>query len=67
MDFETAAITFMDQCLGGSDWSRGRNGYDWRRYVANWWGITPGDVNARVKDGLERVEQWLISPKNRGY
>jgi hypothetical protein len=67
LPFEMALMVFMDICLGSSDWSRGLNKFDWRRQVAEWWGLTPGEVNARVRDGVERVQTVLSVPRGRGY
>jgi hypothetical protein len=42
-------------CKGESSSRNGTKRYSWRAQVADWWGITPGDVNKIVDSALEEM------------
>lgn len=42
-------------CVGESSARNGTKRYDWRRRWADWWGITPGDVNKIVDSALKEM------------
>jgi hypothetical protein len=49
----------MAVCLGESSSRNGTKRYDWRRQVADWWGITPGDVNKVVDSAIKEMCAFL--------
>ena len=55
LPFNWEKILWETVCRGESSSRNGTKRYDWRRQVADWWGITPGDVNKIVKDGIEEM------------
>jgi hypothetical protein len=42
-------------CRGESSSRNGTKRYNWRAQVADWWGITPGDVNKIVDESLQEM------------
>lgn len=52
LPFNWEKILWETVCVGES-----RNGkrYDWRRQVAYWWDIRPGDVNKIVGDSIQEI------------
>jgi hypothetical protein len=59
LPFQHEKIVWEVVCKGESSSRNGTKRYDWRRQVAGWWGITPGDVNKAVDSALEEMCDWL--------
>ncbi len=55
LPFQHAQILWMTVCEGESSSRNGTKRYSWREKVADWWGITPGDVNKIVDGALEEM------------
>lgn len=62
LGFERMQIVFMVLCQGESSWRHaGVNGdretkrYNWRKRVAEWWGMTPGDANKIVSESIQEM------------
>lgn len=59
LPFNWEKILWEVVCKGESSSRNGTKRYDWRRQVADWWGITPGDVNKVVDESLEEICDFL--------
>lgn len=55
LPFHHAMILWEVVCKGESSSRNGTKRYDWRRQVADWWGITPGDVNKIIDDAIQEM------------
>jgi len=55
LPFNWQAILWEVVCVGESSARNGTKRYDWRRRWADWWGITPGDVNKVVSNAIEEM------------
>jgi hypothetical protein len=55
LPFNWQAIVWEVVCVGESSARNGTKRYDWRRRWADWWGITPGDVNKIVSEAIEEM------------
>ena len=59
LPFRHEKILWETVCRGESSARNGTKRYDWRRQVADWWGITPGDVNKLVKESIQEMCDFL--------
>ena len=59
LPFQHEKILFMTVCQGESSWRNGMRRYNWRRQVADWWGITPGEVNKVVDESIQAMCDFL--------
>ncbi len=59
LPFRDAHILWEVVCKGESSSRNGTKRYDWRRQVADWWGITPGDVNKIVDESIQAMCDFL--------
>jgi len=59
LPFYHEKILWMVVCEGESSSRNGTKRYDWRRQVADWWGITPGDVNKIVDESIQAMCDFL--------
>ena len=59
LPFHHGQILWDVVCKGESSSRNGTKRYDWRRQVADWWGITPGDVNKIVNNAIEEMRDSL--------
>ena len=55
LPFNWQAMVWEVVCVGESSARNGTKRYDWRRRWADWWGITPGDVNKIVSNAIEEM------------
>ncbi len=55
LPFNWQAILWEVVCVGESSSRNGSKRYDWRRQVADWWDITPGDVNKIVGEAIQEM------------
>ena len=54
LPFHHGQILWDVVCKGESS-SRNGKRYDWRRQVADWWGLRPGDVNKIVDGSIQEM------------
>ena len=59
LPFNWEKILWQTVCMGESSARNGTKRYDWRRQVADWWDITPGDVNRIVNDAIQEMTDSL--------
>ena len=59
LPFHHGQIVWEVVCKGESSSRNGTKRYNWRAQVADWWNITPGQVNDIVKDSLETMADSL--------
>ena len=59
LPFQHGQILWEVVCKGESSSRNGTKRYNWRAQVADWWGITPGDVNKIVDGALEEMCDFL--------
>ena len=59
LPFNWEKILWETVCIGESSARNGTKRYDWRRQVADWWGITPGDVNEIVSNAIQEMTDSL--------
>ena len=59
LPFHHSQIVWEVVCKGESSSRNGTKRYNWRAQVADWWGITPGQVNDIVKNSLETMADSL--------
>lgn len=60
LPFRMAQIIFETEAIGATHWARSCNSFEWRRKVADLWGITPGDVNNTVGEAY-RALVWNMN------
>ncbi len=58
LPFNWEKIVWEVVCMGESS-SRNGKRYNWRMQVADWWDITPGQVNKIVNESLETMADSL--------
>ena len=59
LPFQHAMILWEVVCKGESSSRNGTKRYNWRAQVADWWGITPGDVNKIVDGAIQAMCDFL--------
>ena len=62
LPFHRGQIVWEVICKGESSSRNGTRRYNWRAQVADWWNITPGQVNDIVKDSMEAMADSLNRP-----
>ena len=55
LPFNWEKILWETVCRGESTARNGTKRYNWRMQVADWWGITPGDVNKIVNEAIQEM------------
>ena len=55
LPFQHGQILWEVVCKGESSSRNGTKRYNWRAQVADWWGITPGDVNKIVDESIQEI------------
>ena len=59
LPFQHEKILWETVCKGESSSRNGVKRYHGRMQVADWWGITPGDVNKIVDDSIQEMCDFL--------
>ena len=59
LPFQHEKILWEVVCKGESSSRNGTKRYNWRAQVADWWNITPGDVNKIVDESLQMMCVFL--------
>ena len=59
LPFNWEKILWQTVCMGESSARNGTKRYNWRMQVADWWGITPGDVNKIVSNAIQEMTDSL--------
>ncbi len=59
LPFNWQAMVWEVVCVGESSSRNGTKRYDWRRRWADWWDITPSEVNKIVNDALQEMTDSL--------
>ena len=55
LPFNWEKILWETVCRGESSSRNGTKRYHWRMQVADWWGITPGEVNKIVDKAIQEI------------